>query len=148
MRALAPAAILAAFAPAVCAATPAQSATERAIVAAMAESAAGWNAGDVERFMSVYSSGAAASFVTSDGIVRGKPAMIERYRKQYDFADATKRGRLSFETVDFRPLGEGHALFIARYTLTYPADKPVSGLTSLVFAREGGRWKIIADHSS
>jgi uncharacterized protein (TIGR02246 family) len=132
--------------PAAAAETPA--AVERAIAAAMADSAAGWNAGDVNRFMAVYSERAAASFVTSEGLVRGKPAMIERYRKTYDFADAAKRGTLSFEQVDFRMLGGSHALYVARYTLTYPSAKPISGYTSLVFAREGGAWKIVADHSS
>lgn len=126
--------------------TPA--AVERAIAAAMADSAAGWNAGDVNRFMAVYSDSAAASFVTSKGLVRGKPAMIARYRQTYDFANAAKRGRLSFEQVDFRMLGPTHALYVARYTLTYPSAKPESGYTSLVFAREAGAWKIVADHSS
>jgi len=127
----------------------APSPTERAIAAAMRESAAGWNAGDVRRFMAVYSNDARASFVTSAGIVRGKPAMIARYRKAYDFTDAAKRGRLSFQPVDFRPLGAGHALYVARYTLSYPGSrKRDTGLTSLVFAREAAGWKIVADHSS
>ncbi|MHA6722775.1 YybH family protein [Sphingomonas sp. RS2018] len=127
---------------------PAANADLTAIVAAMNASAAGWNAGDVVRFMGVYSDSPAASFVTSRGILRGKAAMLENYRKHYDFADPAKRGRLSFETVDYRPLGRGNALYIARYTLTYPDGKTTSGLTSLVFAREPGGWKIIADHSS
>ena len=115
--------MLLALAPVALAAASAPSSTEAAIVAAMTDSAAGWNAGDVARFMRVYSESAAASFVTSAGIVRGKPAMIARYRKAYDFADPAKRGTLKFETVDFRPLGVRHALYIARYTLTYPASK-------------------------
>lgn len=118
-----------------------------AIEAAMADSAAGWNAGDVDRFMAVYSDAPEASFVTADGLVRGKPAMIARYRARYDFADAAKRGVLSFKTLDYRPLGPAHALFIARYTLTYADGRTVSGPTSLVFHREKRGWKIVADHS-
>ncbi|SOB87432.1 Ketosteroid isomerase homolog [Sphingomonas guangdongensis] len=136
------------LAPALAAAAETPAAVERAIAGAMEDSAAGWNAGDVDRFMKVYSSRAAASFVTREGLVRGKPAMIERYRETYDFADAAKRGQLSFAQADFRMLGSGHALYVARYTLSYPSAKPVSGYTSLVFAREAGGWKIVADHSS
>lgn len=121
---------------------------ERAIIAAMQDSAAGWNAGDVNRFMAVYSNGAATSFVTEAGLVRGKAAMIERYKAKYDFADAAKRGTLTFKTLDFRLLDPTHALYIARYTLTYPDGKTQSGPTSLVFAKERGGWRIIADHSS
>ena len=113
----------------------------------MAASAAGWNAGDVDRFMRVYSDSADASFVTAKGIVRGKPAMIARYRAGYDFSDVAKRGRLSFEAIDFRPLGAGYALYVARYTLAYPDAPSRSGMTSLVFAKERGGWKIVADHS-
>lgn len=120
---------------------------QAAIEAAMAASAAGWNTGDVDRFMAIYSDAPEASFVTGDGLVRGKVAMIARYRAKYDFNDAAKRGVLSFTTLDWRPLGPGHALYIARYTLTYPDGKTVSGPTSLVFRREKGGWKIIADHS-
>lgn len=118
-----------------------------AVEAAMADSAAGWNAGDVDRFMAIYSDAPEASFVTADGLVRGKAAMVARYRQKYDFADAAKRGVLSFKTLDWRPLGPGHALYIARYTLTYADGRTASGPTSLVFRREKGGWKIIADHS-
>ena len=56
---------------------------QAAIEAAMADSAAGWNAGDVDRFMRVYSDAPEASFVTADGLVRGKSAMIARYTLTY-----------------------------------------------------------------
>ena len=77
--------------------------------------------------------------------------MEQRYREAYDWSDPdpSERGILTFETLDFRPLGEDHALFIARYILTYPDDRePATGLTSLVFAREAEGWRLIADHSS
>lgn len=135
--------IMAAATPA--AAMPAQ---ERAIITAMEDSAAGWNAGDVNRFMAVYSETPETSFVTADGLVRGKPAMIARYKAKYDFSDAAKRGTLTFQTLDFRLLDPSHALYIARYTLTYADGKTASGPTSLVFAKEKTGWHIIADHSS
>jgi len=117
-------------------------ATRQAIEAAMAESAAGWNAGDIGRFMAVYSDSPETSFVAGQELLRGKPAMIAMYEQAYDFADAAKRGTLSFETLDLRALGSAHVLYIARYTLTYPAAEPVTGLTSVVFARKAGGWRI------
>ncbi|WAT17461.1 SgcJ/EcaC family oxidoreductase [Aurantiacibacter sp. MUD11] len=121
------------------------------IEAVMQDSAVGWNEGDMDRFLAIYSEAPETSFVGSDGLVRGRAAMEERYRDAYDWSqpDPAERGMLSFETVDFRPLGDGHALYIGRYILTYPdAREPATGLTSLVFAREDGSWRIIADHSS
>jgi uncharacterized protein (TIGR02246 family) len=121
---------------------------ERAIDAAMAQSVAGWNAGDIDRFMAVYSDDAATSFVAGDGLVRGKQAMAARYRAKYDFSDAAKRGALTIDRLDYRPLGAGYALYIGRYTLRYPDGHSASGPTSLVLHQEAGGWKIVADHSS
>ncbi|MFB0612776.1 YybH family protein [Aurantiacibacter poecillastricola] len=121
------------------------------IEAVMEDSAAGWNAGDMNRFLAIYSRSPQASFVGSGGLLRGVEAMEERYREAYDWSrpDPSGRGVLTFETEDFRPLGDRHALYIGRYVLTYPDDRePATGLTSLVFAREENGWKIIADHSS
>ncbi|MBN2971414.1 SgcJ/EcaC family oxidoreductase [Roseomonas aeriglobus] len=140
---LIPAVALVAAAPAI-AADP----VERAIDAVMAESVAGWNAGDVDRFMRVYSTAPTASFVTSRGLLRGKAAMIDSYRKNYDFSDSAKRGTLRIDRLDFRRLGPASALYIGRFTLTYPGGRTESGYTSLVLAKEADGWKIIADHSS
>lgn len=121
------------------------------IEAVMADSASGWNGGDMDRFLAIYSAAPETSFVGSGGLVRGRAAMEERYRAAYDWSDPdpSERGVLTFETQDVRQLGPDHALYIGRYILTYPDDRePATGLTSLVFAREAGSWRIIADHSS
>ena len=51
----------------------------RAIDTALADSAAGWNAGDVPRFLAIYADDAV--FVTNSGLVRGKAAIAARYAK-------------------------------------------------------------------
>ena len=114
----------------------------------MTDSAAGWNAGDLARFMAIYSAAPDTSFVTKTGVLRGQAVMAERYRTKYDFANAAKRGRLGFETLDFRLLDAAHALYIGRYSLTAGDGSVQSGMTSLVFRKELGVWRIMADHSS
>lgn len=144
-----------------CDAQPSASAPEEAattdqsvvaeIEAVMADSAAGWNEGDMDRFMAIYSNDPDITFIGVNGLTRGGAEVEQRYRDTYDWSgpDPSGRGVLSFETVDFRPLGTDFAHFIGRYTLTYPDERePVSGLTSLVFAREDGNWRIVADHSN
>ncbi|PTS87048.1 MULTISPECIES: YybH family protein [unclassified Caulobacter] len=121
---------------------------QRAIEAVMADSAGGWNAGDVNRFMAAYSEAPETSFVTEEGLVRGKAEMIARYKAKYDFADPAKRGALSFQSVDFRLLDATHALYVGQWTLTYPDGKSAKGYTSLVMALEKDGWRIVADHSS
>jgi len=126
----------------------AQAPERQAVEAAMADSAAGWNAGDIQRFMAVYSDAPETSFVTAGEILRGKAVMSARYITKYSFDDPAKRGVLSFTTLDFRRLGPIHALYIGRYLLTYAGGKTASGPTSLVFVKAKTGWKIIADHSS
>ncbi|MWV28912.1 SgcJ/EcaC family oxidoreductase [Aurantiacibacter rhizosphaerae] len=121
------------------------------IESVMQDSATGWNEGDMDRFLAIYSDAPDTSFVGSGGLMRGKDAMEDRYREAYDWSQPgpAERGVLTFETEDIRALGERHALYIGRYILTYPDGRePATGFTSLVFAREPGGWKIVADHSS
>ena len=130
------------------AAPPAAPSPQAAIEAALANSAAAWNAGDSARFMDLYSTAPDTSFVVPEGVVRGKQAIADHYAKTFALDDAAKRGTLSIETVDFRALGPDHALLIGRYHLRYPDKKEASGMTSVVFRKEAGGWKMIADHSS
>ncbi len=132
------------LAAAVTVATPAAD-PQAAIVAAMEDSAAGWSAGDMARFLGVYADDAV--FVTKDGLVRGKAAIAARYDKSYG-SDAAKRGCLSFRMLGFRRIDATHQMLWARWMLDYPAAKPASGMTSLLFEWQAGGWKIVSDHSS
>ena len=58
----------------------AQTPAEIAIRKGMEASAAGWNAGDLARFMDIYADDAV--FVTPKGLLRGKPAIADKYRLQ------------------------------------------------------------------
>ncbi len=126
------------------AASPAMEA-QAGVMAAMGDSAAGWNQGDLVRFTAIYAD--QASFVASDGLVRGRKAIMARYAPR--FVAGAKRGTLAFEQLDFRLLGPNHALLIARYRLSFDGAKDQTGPTSLVFERVVGKgWLIVADHSS
>lgn len=121
-----------------------------AVMAAMADSAAGWNAGDLARFMGVYADAPTTTYVTGGGLAHGKAEIAGHYRAYFGGAKDGERGKLSFEALDFRLLDPTHALLIARYTVT-PAGartKAWTGPTSLVFEKGQDGWKIIADHSS
>ncbi|MEH3037201.1 MAG: SgcJ/EcaC family oxidoreductase [Sphingomonas adhaesiva] len=134
--------LLAAAAAAVVAPAPSPTA---AIEAAMKDSAAGWDSGDLARFVAVYAPD--AIFVGRDGVVRGKEAIAARYARSFAGGGNT-RGKLTFEPVAWRTLSAVHMLFVARWTLTPPDGKPQSGMTSLLFERRKDGWRIISDHSS
>lgn len=116
------------------------------VEAAMADSAAGWNAGDLTRFTAIYADDAV--YVAGDAVVRGKDAIAARYAKSFANGGNT-RGRLSFQSVMWRPLSAVHLLHVARWTLTPTAGAtPQTGLTTLLFERRKEGWRIISDHSS
>lgn len=125
-------------------AAPAETPTA-AIETEMAASAAGWNAGSLERFMAVYADDAV--YASGKELARGKAAIAARYEKS--FADrANSRGRLSFQPVAWRTISNVHMLLVARWTLTPATGEPQTGLTTLLFERRKAGWRIISDHSS
>jgi len=123
---------------------PAQVPAEAAIRQTMAASAAGWNAGDIARFMAVYADDAV--FVTPKGLLRGKTAIAAKYQPSFRGV-GNARGALSFAFLEMRGIDPRHAMLFARWTLT-GASTVESGMTTLVFERRGTAWQIIADHSS
>lgn len=131
----------------------AQPAPRATILAAMADSAEGWNKGNIERFLAIYSDDPGTSFTGSKGVDHGKRGIraryLAQYKNQFGTANAAGRSALTFEPQDFRMLGKDHALLIARWKLV-TAGKPAPdiGMTSLVFRHEAGGWHIVADHSS
>ncbi|QIG81888.1 SgcJ/EcaC family oxidoreductase [Sphingosinithalassobacter tenebrarum] len=130
----------------------AQEAPRAAIEAAMDDSAAGWNVGDIDRFLAIYADDPATSFIGAD-ITRGVAPIRARYLERYPdrFSGEARGGgqQLSFTFEDFRMLGPDHALLIARWHLSAAGDsEAMDGMTTLVFHRTDAGWKIIADHSS
>jgi uncharacterized protein (TIGR02246 family) len=121
-----------------------------AVMAALQDSAAGWNAGDLDRFLAVYADAPTTTYVTATGLAHGKVEIASHYRVYFGGPKDAERGKLSFEPLDFRLLDPTHALLIARYSVTPAGTRTEawSGPTSLVFEKRAEGWKIVADHSS
>jgi uncharacterized protein (TIGR02246 family) len=114
------------------------------IMAAMEASAAGWNAGDLDRFMSVYADD--AMYAAKAELLRGKTAIAARYRPGF-VGTKNLRGRLSFQPLAFRTIGPAHQLLVARWTLS-GGVKEEGGVTTLLWERRPAGWRIVSDHSS
>ena len=124
--------------------TPAQAARP-AITRALADSAAGWNAGDLDRFMAVYKRSPDITYISGGEVVRGFDAIRARYAGR--FAGSGDKGRLAIDILDVRPSGPGYVYAIGRYHLHRSAGADLSGITTLLFEHAGTGWLIIADHS-
>lgn len=121
-----------------------------AVLQVMNASAVAWSAGDLSRFMDTYEDSPDTVYVGKDGTVNGRAAIQAMYAAHFGQASPGSLGKLSFDVIDIRPLGERHALMIGRYHLVAPeAGKPeASGIFTLVFHEQGGQWRIVCDHTS
>jgi len=148
---LAGAGLLAMALPAGAAAAPGKSlsATRAAIQAVLDDSAAGWNAADIDRFMGCYENAPTTSYISGSRLARGYPEIRALYIDRFNGGDKATMGALTLEILDLRPIDATHAYVIGRFHLRRDAAHggDASGLTTLLFHRSAAGWRIIADHS-
>ena len=128
-----------------CATTPRGDAIAAGEVAAVLDAqASAWNRGDFDGFMAGYWPDPGLTFVGSRGVTRGWERVLDGYRRGYP--DAEARGTLSFELLEVRPLGTGHALALGRFAIA--GASPSSGTFTLVLERRPEGLRIVHDHTS
>lgn len=116
------------------------------IVAMLDASAVAWNQNDLDGFLEPY--GPDATFVGSSGLVRGLPAIRERYVQSY-WSSGAPGESLRFENIEVRPFGSDHALAVGEYVVTNRTTGAEGrGFFSLMLARTPVGWRIVHDHSS
>jgi beta-aspartyl-peptidase (threonine type) len=118
----------------------------RVIAAQLDRSAADWNRGDLDAFLSDYAPESTTTFI--DG--RRAQAGIGFIRSNYAprFAPGARRDSLHFEELRVRGLSPTLALVTARFILQREADVTASGPFTLVMEHRPEGWKILHDHSS
>jgi len=109
------------------------------------DSEAGWNSGDIERYMECYHKSDKMRFAGNGSFNFGWENTLKRYKKGYP--DKKAMGKLTFSDVDITILSDDAAYIFGRWTLHYP-DKKRTGLYTLVMRKFKEGWRIIHDHSS
>lgn len=119
-----------------------------AIQSVLDASGAGWNAGDLDRFMACYQDAPTTSYVSGMRFALGFSAIRQMYAERFAGGKAAM-GELSLEILDLRMLDAKRAYVVGRFHLhrDTAAGGDVSGLTTLLFDRTPTGWRIIADHS-
>ena len=124
---------------------------ESAAAAVLQRQAEAWNRGDLEAFCSVYDED--ATYVSPSGLVRGRAAVLERYRKRYP--DRAAMGTLRLDVQEARAASAPEAAggvqgvsIVARWRLRYPDKPEATGLTLIVLRPRGDdQWQIVQDAS-
>jgi hypothetical protein len=122
-----------------------QTKDEREILSILDKQTQAWNAGDLEQFMVGYLESDSLMYIGKSGVTYGYRSTLENYRRNY--AGADKMGKLTFNILHLKPLGRKHYLVVGKWSLKRTAGD-VGGHYTLTFAKQKGRWVIIADHSS
>ncbi len=114
------------------------------IRAVLDSTAAGWNRGDLSRYLWAYADSATA--MGAQGPERGVDAIEAQMRRGF-----WRTGRplqvLHYEHVEVRPLGADHALVTGQYVLTGGGQAQRTGWFTTVWARTPAGWRMIHDHS-
>jgi len=114
------------------------------IRAVLDSTAAGWNRGDLSRYLWAYTDTATA--MGANGPERGRAAIEAQMR-----AGFWRTGRpiqaLHYEHVEVRMLGAGHALVTGQFVLTGGGRPDRTGWFTTVWARTADGWRMIHDHS-
>jgi uncharacterized protein (TIGR02246 family) len=118
------------------------------IRAMLKNSEAAWNRGDLKAFASDYEDSPETTFIGKEVTRGGTQAILDRYRRGYPTPEAM--GTLTFSEIEVRPLGQGFALAIGKFSLkrTAAGGGDAGGRFTLVLRKTKSAWKIIHDHSS
>jgi len=111
----------------------------------MSQQESAWNNADAEGFMQGYWKSDSLVFVGRNGLTFGWDATLANYRESYP--DRASMGRLKFENKVIDRLSCDVAFVSGKWELFREADT-LSGYYSLVWRNLGGKWVIVADHSS
>ncbi len=124
----------------------AQSKNDPAVIRkVMDDQAAAWNRGDLEAFMIGYWKSDKLKFVSGDRITYGWQPTLDNYKKTYGSPE--KMGKLTFSDLEIEVLSKDAAFVTGSWHLKREKDEP-QGKFTLLWRKIGGKWLIVADHSS
>src|SRR4051794_21776654 len=116
------------------------------ITSQLDRSAADWNRGDLDAFISDYAPESTTTFVDGRRARHGFDFIRQNYAPR--FAPGARRDSLHFEEVEVRPLAPNLALVTARFVLMRDTTVTASGPFTLVMEQRPAGWRILHDHSS
>jgi len=114
------------------------------IKAELDSTAAGWNNGDLPRYLAAYVP--QATEMTSEG-PKGGVEHIEQTMKNGFWKTGRPLQVLHYEHVEVRMLGKNNALVTGQYVLTGGGRPDRKGWFTTVWTKAGKNWRMIHDHS-
>jgi uncharacterized protein (TIGR02246 family) len=114
------------------------------IKAELDKTAAGWNAGDLGKYLAAYMP--EATEMTGEG-PKGGVEEIEKTMKAGFWKTGRPIQNLHYENVVVRMLGKDYALVTGQYVLSGAGRPDRKGWFTTVWKKAGKNWRMIHDHS-
>jgi uncharacterized protein (TIGR02246 family) len=114
------------------------------IRAVLDSTAAGWNRGDLSRYLWAYADSATA--MGANGPELGVAAIEAQMRRGF-WRTGRPLQTLHYEHVEVRMLGDEHALVTGQYILTGGDQPQHTGWFTTVWTRTPAGWRMMHDHS-
>ena len=103
-----------------------------------------WSNHDIEGYMEGYWKNDSLKFYGASGLTYGWDKTLANYKKRYPTKDHT--GTLKFKINDISMINDGAYFVMGEYHLTRNIGN-ANGVFMIVFKKNNGEWKIIADTS-
>ena len=123
----------------------AQDPDETAIRQLLDKQTKAWNQGDLEGFMDGYWENDSLMFIGKSGVTYGWKNTLNNYKKGYP--DTAAMGKLHFNILKVNRISPEYFFVVGKWYLTRSIGD-ISGHYTLLMRKIGGRWVVIADHSS
>lgn len=106
-----------------------------------------WNNGDLKCFMdALYVKSDKTLFISGTKFIYGWQNSYNHYKEKYGDSKSNM-GQLKVTLDEVKLLDNNHAFAYGRYHLQV-GSKVYNGVTSLLFLKSTGQWKVMVDHSS
>jgi hypothetical protein len=105
---------------------------------------AGWNEGDLDKFMDTYWKSDSLQFIGSQ-ITSGWKATLDGYKLRYP--NLAMMGKTRFEILRIMPISNDASLATGKFFLTRESGD-IKGIFTLVLKKINGKWVVIYDHTS
>ena len=117
---------------------------EREIRAALNSTAEGWNAGDLSKYLAVYTKDATEMLSTGP---KGGVEAIEDTMKRGFWKSGRPEQVLRYENILVRMLGKDGAVVTGQYVLTGAGKPDRSGWFTTAWIQTKDGWRMMHDHS-
>ena len=121
-----------------------QALDEKQIREMLGVTAAGWNNGNLDQYLSAYTD--EATEMTGDGPMGGRSA-IEKTMKRGFWKTGRPLQNLRYENLVVRMLGKDHALVTGQFILSGAGRPDRTGWFTTVWSKTRQGWRMIHDHS-